>query len=238
MPSPAANARIMRMGCAPCSSGSRRSRRPLPLELPIGLGPNAGTSLARPSVSPSAARRRRSSSPGRRRAALRSLWRRLASSRRTLAARVGRVGTRVGSTRRASARRDPSRARASSRLRTCDRESAAPARTTGPSRSSSRARWRGPSDGDPTTSKRASTRVWARLACWPPGPPLVEVRSSTSSSGITSDRETRSTSAGPARATGAASSSLGPVSSPRPPGDRRRRPARPAGPPTPRSLRR
>ena len=50
---------------------------------------------------------RRSSSPGRRRAALRSLWRRLASSRRALAARVGRVGTRIGSTRRASASRVP-----------------------------------------------------------------------------------------------------------------------------------
>ena len=52
-----------------------------------------------------------------------------------------------GSTCSAAARRERSRSSASSRLRACERLSDAVARATGPSRSSSRARWRGPSDG-------------------------------------------------------------------------------------------
>ncbi len=75
------------------------------------------------------------------------------------------VARRGGSTCNASANRDRSRSSASSRLRACERESDAVARATGPRRSSSRARWRGPSDGEVATGKRTSTRVSDVLAC-------------------------------------------------------------------------
>ena len=83
---------------------------------------------------------------------------------------MGLVARRGRSTLKPSARRVRSRSRAISRLRACERLSDAVARTTGPSFSSSRARCRGPRDGDPATSKRTSTRVSDVLACWPPGP--------------------------------------------------------------------
>ena len=121
---------------------------------------------------------------GGRRACFRWAWRRLSSSRARLAARDGRVGRRGGSTRSPSASFPRSRSRASSRFRDCDRVSEAVARTTGPSRSSSRARWRGPSDGESSTRNDTSTRVSDRLACWPPGPPEVVVRHSSSSLAI------------------------------------------------------
>src|SRR6266480_6279965 len=53
------------------------------------------------------------------------------------------------------------------------------------------ARWRGPSDGEPATSKTASTRVLRVLTFWPPGPPLREKRNSNSPRGMTTVRETR-----------------------------------------------
>src|SRR5207237_5383947 len=53
------------------------------------------------------------------------------------------------------------------------------------------ARWRGPSDAEPATSKTTSTRVLRVLTFWPPGPPLREKRNSSSPSGMTTVRETR-----------------------------------------------
>ena len=83
---------------------------------------------------------------------------------------------------------------ASSRLRACERESEALARTTGPSRSRRRARWRGPSVGEAATSNCTSTRLSVRLACWPPGPPEVVARQEISESGRSSPRCTCSVS--------------------------------------------
>ena len=134
-----------------------------------------------------------SSGPGRiRRWRLRSPRRRLASRRRRRPPALGAVARRARGVRRASARRSRSRDNTSSRLRAWDRVSAATTRTTGPSRSSSRARCAGESDGDPATSKRTSTRVLEVFACWPPGPPEPEKRHSSSSSGIAHVPVTRS----------------------------------------------
>ena len=85
-----------------------------------------------------------------------------------------------------------SRSSATSRLRACERESAAVARTTGPSRSSRRARCRGPSDVDASTSKRTSTRVSDVFACWPPGPPERDTSHSSSLRSMRHDGVTRS----------------------------------------------
>ena len=124
---------------------------------------------------------------GRWRWRLRSDWRFLSDRRRSLDPFVGPGGPpglldleRVGQLGRR-------RSRASSRLRPCERSSEATTRTTGPSCSSSRARCRGPSDGEFSTSKRTSARVLDVLACWPPGPPLPVNRHSSSSSGIWHD---------------------------------------------------
>ena len=97
--------------------------------------------------------------------------RRFCSTRARFDDRDGRVATRGGSTCSAAASRSRSRSSASSRFWSCERRSDATIRTAGPSLSSSRARWRGPSDGDASMSKRSSTRVFDVLACWPPGPP-------------------------------------------------------------------
>ena len=104
---------------------------------------------------------------------------------------TGRVGRRGLSTCRASATRARKRSTASCRLRTWDRSSSATTRTSGPSRSSSRARCRGPRVGDPATSKRSSTRVLTLLACWPPGPPLGLNRNWSSDRGMRSEGVTR-----------------------------------------------
>ena len=80
---------------------------------------------------------------------LRADWRRLASSRARLAAVVGLVARRGRSIRKPVGER--ARAAARGRSRGCGPASASRTRspaTTGPSRSSRRARWRGPSDGD------------------------------------------------------------------------------------------
>ena len=67
-------------------------------------------------------------------------------------------------------------------------------RTSGPSRSSRRARWRGPNDGEPATSNRTSALVFDVLACWPPGPPDALKRHDSSDNGTDNDRVTRNTS--------------------------------------------
>ena len=54
-----------------------------------------------------------------------------------------------------------------------------------------RARWRGPSDGDDSTSNNNSTRVFDVLACCPPGPPDELNRHSSSSGAITQVRVMR-----------------------------------------------
>src|SRR5205823_5114439 len=112
--------------------------------------------------------------------------------RRRRAPAVGAVARRARGLRSASASRSRSRDNASSRLRAWDRVSDATTRTTGPKRSSSRARCDGVSDGDPSTSKRTSTRVFDVFACCPPGPPGPEKRHSSSSNGIAHVPVTRS----------------------------------------------
>ena len=87
--------------------------------------------------------------------------------------------------------RAASRSRASWRLRACERESAALARTTGPTRSSNRwpaAAGRGADEAP--TSNCTSTRLSVRLACWPPGPPEVVARQVISESGRSRPRRT------------------------------------------------
>ncbi len=69
---------------------------------------------------------------------------------------------------------------ASSRLRSCERSSWAIARTSGPRRSSTRARSLSRSPAEASTSKSASTRVELFCACWPPGPLEREKRNLTS----------------------------------------------------------
>jgi len=87
--------------------------------------------------------------------------------------------------------RDARRSRARSRLRACERSSLELARTTAPKRSSSRARCLGPSTSERVTSKRTSTRLLVRFACWPPGPPGVVARHSISAIGMLSPLLTR-----------------------------------------------
>ena len=65
---------------------------------------------------------------------------------------------------------------------------------SGPRRSSSRARWRGPSVTERSTSNCTSTRLRVRFACWPPGPPDVVARHEISASGRSSPRRTCSVS--------------------------------------------
>ena len=85
--------------------------------------------------------------------------------------------------------------RAMSRSRSCERSSSHTTRTSSPSTSTRRARWNSLSDGLEAMSKRSSTRVFDRLACWPPGPPEGMKRSSSSEAGITSPRRTSRSSA-------------------------------------------
>src|SRR4051794_10685846 len=69
---------------------------------------------------------------------------------------------------------------AMARLRSWDRSSSATMRTSSPTRSRRRCRCASSSEREPATSNRRSTRVFERLACWPPGPPLGENRRATS----------------------------------------------------------
>src|SRR6266576_2258761 len=84
-----------------------------------------------------------------------------------------------------------SRSVASSRLRHWLRSSWATARMTGPARARTLRFWVSVSDGEPSTSKVASTRVSLFCACWPPGPLEREKRSSISERGMETDRVTR-----------------------------------------------
>src|SRR5579875_1898004 len=118
------------------------------------------------------------------------------ASLRSRAAAVGVVGTRCGCTRSASRSSAARRARASSRFRARLRSSWATARSTGPARASTRRFWASLSAPDARTSNTATTRVSERCACWPPGPLEREKRSSTSSSGSTTERVTRIDSSG------------------------------------------
>jgi len=132
-----------------------------------------------------------SSPAGRRRSRLRWAWRRLACSRRTRLARLGAVGRRARGTCSARSRRSRRRCSASSRLRAWLRSSWATARTTGPQRASTRARWASVSDGEAAASKTASTREAVTFACWPPGPDERLARTTISRSGIATSRVTR-----------------------------------------------
>ena len=100
------------------------------------------------------------------------------------AARVGLVGRRGGiDPQRPRASCPRKRSRASSRLRACERESDAVARTTGPRRSSSRARWRGPSDADVVDAEpHLDARVGLVRVLPARDPPSRVVRHSSSSS--------------------------------------------------------
>jgi hypothetical protein len=120
----------------------------------------------------------------------RSPRRRLSSTRCALARAVGAVRTRGGVTAKAPAMRSESLRRAASRLRACERCSPATTLMLGPKTSRSFERCRGPSEGEPSTSKRSSARVADRLACWPPGPPDESKRHSSSDNGIASERVT------------------------------------------------
>jgi hypothetical protein len=84
--------------------------------------------------------------------------------------RRGPADLRVGELSR---RPSVSGSSANSRLRVCERESAAPALTTRPSLLTIRSRCAALSDGLVAALKLSSTRVWERFACWPPAPPLV-----------------------------------------------------------------
>ena len=92
----------------------------------------------------------------------------------------GFVGRRVRGTAVASRSCARIRSVASSRFRSCDRSSWAIARTTGPSSRRTRSRSAGVNPLEPSTSKRASTRVELFCACWPPGPLEREKRNATS----------------------------------------------------------
>jgi len=76
----------------------------------------------------------------------------------------------------------------SAALRFCDwdRKRLALERTADPYRSCSSDRSASLRASDAPTLKVATTRVSDRFACWPPGPPDVVTRSSTSSPGIVS----------------------------------------------------
>ena len=94
------------------------------------------------------------------------------------------------------------RSKAAWRLRDCDRDSDAAARTVGPYRLSRRARCRGPKVEEFATSNWTSTRLNVRLACWPPGPPDVVARQVNSLMGIASALCTRSVDPGLGRRVG------------------------------------
>src|SRR5215471_8163339 len=123
-------------------------------------------------------------------------WR-LASRRRSFAARPGRVGTRGrcgGAT--ASLSRAASRALAPCRLASWLRCSEAATVSTPPaSRPASRSlildRAQSGSTDDRPTSKESSTRLSAVLTDWPPGPDDLEKRSCSSLPGIVSQPFTR-----------------------------------------------
>ena len=126
-----------------------------------------------------------------------SLRRRFASSRRSLAARVGAVATRCFGGFSASPTRSASRAVTSARLRHCDRCRSLDSRSEPDEsmrlRSRDRIRSRSSSSRMRESSMfhARSTRVEALFACWPPGPEEVENENSISSSGISRRRLTR-----------------------------------------------
>jgi len=139
----------------------------------------------------------------RRRCCFVALRTRFVWSRRSLLALVGFVEIRRRSSTSAAASRSLIRRSARSRLRSCDRSSAATTRRTGPNRPRSFSRWRGPREGLVAIENTHSTRVLEVFACWPPGPPLPLKRHSNSSRGMTSERLTRSTRVGTLASSGA-----------------------------------
>jgi hypothetical protein len=129
--------------------------------------------------------------------------RRLSSSRRCLAARLGLVATRgragaAIASRSTAARRSRAASRFSSWLRSRE---AAIVSTPSDSRLASlpRARSRASSGrlGDLSTSNESSTRLSVVLTDWPPGPDEREKRSSSSPPGMTSQLFTRRSSGTP-----------------------------------------
>ncbi len=124
---------------------------------------------------------------------MRFVWprRRFSSNRRSTAAVVGFVARRGRCTRNASRSVSATRSSASSRFRHWLRSSCATARTTGPTRETTRRFCASESAEEASTSKTASTRVSLFCACCPPGPLDREKRSSTSPRGIETVRVTR-----------------------------------------------
>ena len=166
-----------RRGGRPASTSSRRRRGTARRAL---RGAAGGRRPAR-AHSPSSTRRRRFVAP-----------RRFFASRRcSFAARDGRVGTRLRSTRSASASRATSRSIASSRLRA---GSARPGRSRAGRARPARSRdASGDRSARSTPRRRTPPRPASRVvfACCPPGPLERETRSSISESGSTTDRVTR-----------------------------------------------
>jgi hypothetical protein len=128
-----------------------------------------------------------SSEPGRLRSALVRARAFFSSARRRRAARLGFVARRFGGSGfRTSRIRSASRWRAIWRFRHWDRVSSTMTMTV-PSvanRARTRSRVSSSKARDSPTSNRNSTRVDDRLACCPPGPPVVEKVQRSSPAGI------------------------------------------------------
>jgi hypothetical protein len=150
----------------------------------LGLGRTAERPALQTSLRAAARRELGQALSGGRRRCLRSAPRRFSSSRRSREAAVGRVARRCLRGASACASRSPRRARASSRLRDCERSSWATATTRGPIRASARPRSASLNEGERSTSKTASTREAVTFACCPPGPEERLVRRVISASGI------------------------------------------------------
>ena len=113
------------------------------------------------------------------------------ASRRSREAVVGLVGLRWRGTNSAARSFSTSRSTASSRFRAWLRSSWATARSTGPTRPTTRRFCTSESADDASTSKTASTLVDDFCACWPPGPLDRETLSPISETGNETERVTR-----------------------------------------------
>ena len=126
---------------------------------------------------------------------LRSLRRRLLSSRRTVLPRL--VGAWRAAAARCAARRPGGPGGVPAPAPGCGPASARrrpPPARPGPAGPGGARAGGARATSEAAMSKRTSARVFERLACWPPGPPLGVKRHSSSRSGIAHVRVTRSTS--------------------------------------------
>ncbi|SUZ62634.1 uncharacterized protein METZ01_LOCUS15488 [marine metagenome] len=108
----------------------------------------------------------------------------MASNRRSTAPRRGRVGFLGTASTNASQSRFSTSSRARSRFLACERCWSTTTRMTGPNFATRRSRTSASIPRAVRRSTSASTRVWARLACCPPGPPDGPKRHRTWSTGI------------------------------------------------------